>query len=167
MRDRSRAESAEFLRRVLRNAGSALLALPGVAVLACASDSPLVEASLADPCQAARSGIAPFVGADLARGERRFQTDCAQCHSLSESRQGLPGPHLRGLVSRRIGHSEFHRYSAAFRGREDSWTLGALDQYLEDPQWFIPGTRMNYPGLADPASRLDLIAFLSCETAER
>lgn len=135
--------------------------------IACVTASPLSQTDPDDPCQAARSGSPPFETSDIARGEQRFHSDCAECHSLTASKAGLPGPPLRGVVSRPIGQSGTHGYSAAFRGRNDYWTLAALDQYIEDPQWFIPGTRMKYTGLPDATSRLDLLAFLSCNTADR
>lgn len=142
----------------------ALAVVPSLAlfIAACGTTSHFDGADPADPCRAARAGAAPFTGANLADGERRFEAECAQCHRFSGEKPSLPGPDLYGVVSRRVGGLDTFRYSRAFRDRSDRWTLAALDRYIEDPEWFVPGTRMSYAGLADPDARRDVIAWLAC-----
>ena len=152
------------------------VALSGAAAaVSCASPSRFAGSDPADACAAARSGQAPFQGADLERGARVFASECSECHGFGPagSHRGrgrgaarLPGPDLQGVVSRPIGSLKSFSYSAAFDGRHDErWTLVALDAYVEDPSWFVPGTRMSYSGLADGDERLDLLAYLSCDGA--
>ena len=142
-------------------------ALSLLALLSCVGDSRRMDVEPADACKAVHSGAAPFGAADLARGERRFESDCAECHSLTQSRKARPGPQLLGIVSRPIGRSPYHAYSSSLMEKGGVWTLDALDQYIEDPQSFIPGNRMRYRGLDDASDRLDLIAYLSCQKAAR
>jgi cytochrome c len=154
-------------RAKIRASWLAAVLLLSIGELSCAGESAIPDTALADPCRVAVEGSPPFEGASRSRGEQRFQTDCAECHSLSESREKLPGPHLSGIVNREIGGSDYYGYSPGFRGRDDRWTLWALDQYIEDPQYFVPGTRMKYAGLLDRADRMDLLAFLACEGTAR
>lgn len=147
-----------------------LLLTPAVLVLAvgvwiaCATSPRFSQVSEARACEAARSGEGAFAGADLDRGEALFETECQQCHSLSNDHTRPSGPHLHGVLSRRVGGVADFRYSQAFEERSDVWTLDALDRYLEDPNWSYPGTRMRFAGLQDPDDRRDLVAYLTCAT---
>ncbi len=40
------------------------------------------------------------------------------------------------------------------------WNEETLDAYLADPDAFVPGNRMPFPGLKDPQDRDDVIAYL-------
>jgi cytochrome c len=131
---------------------------------ACATPARFAQNEGAGACESARAGRGAFAGADLAKGRTLFEIECSECHSLADDRTRPYGPHLHGVLSRRVGGVEGFRYSSAFEGRSDVWTADALDRYLEDPEWFYPGTRMRFGGLVDADERRDLIAFLACET---
>ena len=45
------------------------------------------------------------------------------------------------------------------------WTPLKVDQWLASPSEFLPGNRMIFAGVADPADRADLIAYLIEATA--
>ncbi|MGH8430660.1 MAG: c-type cytochrome, partial [Solimonas sp.] len=64
---------------------------------------------------------------DAAAGQQVFQTKCSACHALDADRVG---PHLAGVVGRPMGSVKGFRYSAAFAGAQDSWTLERLDTWL-------------------------------------
>jgi cytochrome c2 len=100
--------------------------------------------------------------ADARRGERLFQR-CHACHSVIAGEQGLPGPHLRGVVGRRAGTLPGFRFSPAMVQAGAAglvWTRAALDAYLADPGAVVPGTEMTAPGLADPDDRREVIDYL-------
>ena len=40
------------------------------------------------------------------------------------------------------------------------WTEAALNAYLENPARSVPGNRMPFGGISDPATRRNLIAYL-------
>ena len=40
------------------------------------------------------------------------------------------------------------------------WYEATLDQFLENPTRFVPGTKMGYAGVKDDQERADLIAYL-------
>ena len=70
------------------------------------------------------------------------------------------GPNLHGIFSRKAGELADFRYSPALRRSEIVWTPETLDQYITDPQSFVPTNRMPYAGMASANDRADLIAYL-------
>jgi cytochrome c2 len=97
-----------------------------------------------------------------ARGPMLFQL-CFACHSLDPAEQNLPGPSLSGIVGRAAGRQARFKYSPALRRAADGglvWTPQNLDQWLADPQAFLPGTTMDFIGVRDAADRRDLIGYL-------
>src|ERR671919_673336 len=101
---------------------------------------------------------------DAEAGAQVFQT-CAACHTL-EPGVHRTGPSLAGLFGRKSGTAEgFHRYSDALRSADLVWREDALNRFLADPQAFLPGNRMTFPGLTDAQARADVIAYLQTATA--
>jgi cytochrome c len=90
---------------------------------------------------------------------------CAACHML-EPGAHRTGPSLAGVFGRKAGTAEgFHRYSDALRSADLVWREHTLDEFLADPQVFLPGNRMTFPGLSDPQARADVIAYLQTAPA--
>jgi cytochrome c len=83
---------------------------------------------------------------------------CAVCHSIDGSNG--TGPTLKGLFGRPSGSVLGFRYSRAMRGAGVVWDAKALDDYLRNPQDFIPGNVMPFSGVPDSAERAGLIAYL-------
>jgi cytochrome c len=100
---------------------------------------------------------------DLARGERMYRA-CAACHSLEPNRN-MTGPSLAEVWNRTAGSlASFPRYSPALKSSGIVWNDDTLDQWIRDPQHFIPGNTMTFPGLKDARQRADLLAFLKDAT---
>src|SRR3954470_6870548 len=98
-------------------------------------------------------------GGDPQNGARTFRA-CVACHSLA-SGQHRTGPSLAGVFGRKAGTAEgFRRYSPALKAAGVVWDRTTLDAWLTDPQAFIPGNRMIFPGIKDDQPRADLIAYL-------
>jgi cytochrome c len=96
---------------------------------------------------------------DAARGEQVFRA-CAPCHSL-EAGRNMTGPSLADLWNRKAGTlPSFSRYSPALKSSGLTWDDKTLDAWLADPQHFIPGNTMTFPGVKDNRLRTDLLAFL-------
>lgn len=55
---------------------------------------------------------------------------------------------------------DFLRYSDALKKSGVTWNEKTLDQWLANPQRFIPGTNMTFPGIKDASARQDVIAYL-------
>ena len=98
-----------------------------------------------------------FAAADASAGERLFR-QCSSCHRLDGS--NATGPHLDGVVGRAIASVPDYAYSDAMAAHEGEWTPEDLNQFIEDPSEFVPGTKMTYSGMDDVADRADLIAYL-------
>jgi cytochrome c2 len=104
---------------------------------------------------AAPSGPAP---ADAQRGAQIFNR-CKVCHSLAAG-QNRVGPSLYGLFGRKAGTVPGYDYSAAMRQAGVTWDEQTLARYLADPNKFVPGDKMAFPGIKDPGALADLIAYL-------
>ena len=93
-------------------------------------------------------------------GATAFARACAACHSLQPNRN-MTGPSLAGVWGRKAGMLQsFDRYSPALKSSNVNWDAASLDQWLKNPSRFIPHNRMTFPGIADPQTRADLIAYL-------
>jgi len=96
---------------------------------------------------------------DAARGVNVFQA-CAACHSIAPGVH-MTGPSLSNVWGRKAGTAEgFSRYSEAMKHADVVWNEATLDRWLTDPEAFIPGTSMTFPGLRDRDARADVIAYL-------
>lgn len=102
---------------------------------------------------------ASFAGGDPQRGANVFR-QCVACHSVK------PGDHLTGpSLAHAWGHkagtaSNFLRYSDALKRSGATWNEKTLDQWLTNPERFIPGNSMTFTGLKNTTDRQDLIAYL-------
>ena len=93
------------------------------------------------------------------QGQRVFRA-CAACHSLEPNRN-MTGPSLSGVWNRKAGSlPSFDRYSPALTSSGVIWGDNTLDAWIADPQHFIPGNTMTFPGVKDARQRADLLAFL-------
>src|SRR5919106_4865533 len=102
---------------------------------------------------------------DPEAGAQAFRT-CAACHTLDPGAHGT-GPSLAGVFGRKAGTAAgFQRYSEALRSVDLVWREATLDAFLADPQGFLPGNRMTFPGIEEQPVRADLIAFLQTATED-
>jgi cytochrome c len=113
---------------------------------------------LATTRQGAAAGD-PEAGAQVFRA-------CAACHTL-EPGAHRTGPSLAGVFGREAGTAEgFHRYSETLRSADLDWREDTLNGFLADPQGFLPGNWMTFPGIEEQQARADLIAYLEVATVE-
>jgi len=100
---------------------------------------------------------------DVPEGARVYRA-CAPCHSL-EPNKNMTGPNLSELWNRQAGSlPSFHRYSPALKSAGIIWNDDTLNEWVKDPQQFVPGNTMTFPGIKDAHARADLLAFLKDAT---
>lgn len=100
---------------------------------------------------------------DLQRGEI-LSLACQACHTLEEGEGALLGPNLHGVFGRVSATTGDFEYSSALRAAEIVWTPEALDEWLSNPNAFLPGNNMAFAGYSRAQDRRDLIAFLLHKT---
>ena len=96
------------------------------------------------------------LAADPERGAALYESRCGACHSISRNRIG---PRHEALFGRQAGTQAGYAYSQALVASGVLWDDETLDQWLRNPQLFIPGQKMGYR-LRNPGERADIIAFL-------
>ncbi|MBL6457423.1 c-type cytochrome [Belnapia sp. T6] len=96
-------------------------------------------------------------------GRALFEQHCASCHAVAADAPPTAGPNLRGVVGRPVGADPRFDYSPvleqARRGGE-SWDVGRLVRFLEDPEEMYPGLWMGNNGLRAAAERIAVARFL-------
>lgn len=104
--------------------------------------------------------------ADTADLELAFNNHCRECHSVGKDDNRL-GPSLYGVVGRKAATQPGYNYSPALRDSGLVWTDKVLDQWIANPGAVAAGNNMQppYPGVADPAERAKIIAYLKGDTA--
>jgi cytochrome c len=105
---------------------------------------------------AAWMGAPAQAAPDALRGEQVYAR-CQACHALAADRVG---PHHCGLFGRLAGSVPGFDYSEAMKKSRIVWNDATLDRFLAMPLTVVPGSSMTYAGVADPAERADLIAYL-------
>ncbi len=100
---------------------------------------------------------------DTVHGQQLFTERCTACHSMDSNKTG---PMLGGVVGRRAGSAPGYHYSTALMTAGLTWSAHNLDQWLADPQKFLPGARMPVRVLDTP-SRRDIVAYLQKVGQER
>jgi cytochrome c len=70
------------------------------------------------------------------------------------------GPALYGFFGQRVGERDGFDYSPVMRNADFVWTPRALDAWLSQPSYFLPGNRMTFAGVFKQNDRNDLIAYL-------
>ncbi len=96
---------------------------------------------------------------DASRGRKLFRP-CAACHTLDAGKRERFGPTLDGIFGRKAASIDAYPYSAALQATGIVWDEETLDAWIAGPRAFVPGAGMNFEGVADPADRADLIAYL-------
>ena len=97
---------------------------------------------------------------DAVAGARQF-LQCRACHSVAAGGPNSVGPNLFGIAGARAATRPGFAYSAALSKSAIVWTPSQLDAFIARPNARVPGTKMTFAGVADPAARRNLIAYLA------
>lgn len=103
----------------------------------------------------------PFAAqaADAEAGKAVFGK-CKACHQTGPGAKNAVGPHLDDVVGRKAGTAEGFKYSDALKNSGITWDEANLHEWLADPKKKVPGNKMVFMGLKEPADIDNLIAFL-------
>jgi cytochrome c2 len=107
---------------------------------------------------------AMVAAADPVAGQQFASLSCVACHTVGEGEGVRVGPNLYNVVGRPVAAVEGYAYSAAMAavGTDGGiWTADLLGALLESPQMAIPGTIMPFGGIADAATRANVVAYLA------
>jgi cytochrome c len=99
-------------------------------------------------------------GGNAAHGKAVFQQNCAVCHTAQKGGSDGVGPDLFGIVGRKPASRPNFFYSPAMKQAGFSWDNAKLDAYVQNPQKLVPGNRMAFAGVRNPADAADLVAYL-------
>lgn len=122
---------------------------------------------LAAPVQDALGQHAPQVEQpqpsrqELVRAGQRQFIRCVACHTVTADAAPMQGPHLEGIVGRKVAGLEGFAYSDALRAQDYVWDEARLDRWLEKPHEDVPGLCLPFMGLRRPQDRAALIAYLA------
>jgi cytochrome c len=163
----------EMTRRNVHLSGAVMIALALAACGEGGSPTPAAETTQTQAAEPPAPSVpaltlsdlpAPYNEADLERGKAVF-AKCRNCHSLVAAEGARVGPNLHGVFERPTASAEGFRYSPALaEWPEETWRPDLLEQWLEKPKDFLPGSSMFFNGIDDADDRRDVIAFLLIET---
>lgn len=106
--------------------------------------------------------IAPLLAkADAKKGEEDTRV-CQVCHNFTKGGANKIGPDLWGVVGGPIAEDRngFAFSSALQAHKGQKWDPEMLNQWLNNPQQFAPGTKMTFAGIPKAQERADVIAYL-------
>jgi len=98
-----------------------------------------------------------LAAADVEKGARAFGK-CTACHTLDDG-VNKTGPTLFSLMGRDIASVAGYGYSGALTELPGDWSAERLNDFLENPRGFAPGTKMT-ASVKNSDERANLIAYL-------
>jgi cytochrome c len=115
------------------------------------------------------SSIKVSANGDTENGKDAFQM-CSFCHMLGEDAKSFVGPSLNNIVGASAASNIDYEYSEGFQAAKSEgliWNEESLQNFLENPNKFVPGNQMNFAGIKDKQTRKDIIAFLKTYSSEK
>lgn len=85
---------------------------------------------------------------------------CVSCHSMNPADQRM-GPTLKGVIGRGSGQLAGYDYSPAMKAAKLTWTAETLDEFMANPDDFVPDNKMFAPSVRNASDRADIIAYLT------
>lgn len=103
-----------------------------------------------------------YATADVAAGQAYFEKKCTTCHSIEKGAPNKVGPHLWGVLGRKVASISDFSYSKGMQSHADrTWTWEEMNQFQFKPNKWVPGTIMAYAGTSKDQDRANLIVYLN------
>ena len=99
---------------------------------------------------------AAALAADAEAGKTVFNK-CKACHLPDKN---AVGPHLGGVVGRKVASVADYSYSEPMKNSGITWDEANLDKWLQGPSKLVPGTKMIFAGVKDETDRANIIEYL-------
>lgn len=113
----------------------------------------------ATPTAAPTKAPAPAAPAPVAVAAPASFARCAVCHNAEKGAGDKLGPNLFGVYGHKMGQGSFS-FSDAVKNSGLTLDAATLDKWIESPRDLVPGNRMSFPGIKDPAKRQEIIDYL-------
>ncbi len=85
---------------------------------------------------------------------------CKVCHATTANAPRGLGPNLFGVVGAQAGKRPGFTYSPALTNSNLRWDRANLEAFITNPRTKVPGNRMAYAGMANPAQRKAVLDYL-------
>jgi len=106
-----------------------------------------------------------YATADVKAGEEYFNKKCATCHTHDKGGADKVGPHLWGVVNRKVASASGFNYSSGMKEHGDrKWDFNELNHFLWGPGKWVKGTMMAFAGITKDQDRANVITFLATQS---
>jgi cytochrome c len=85
---------------------------------------------------------------------------CAACHKTDKGAPNGIGPNLFGVGGTKAGDVAGFAFSPAMKKSGLTWNKANLVKFIQAPQATVPGTRMPFAGLKNPAQAEAIADYL-------
>ena len=93
----------------------------------------------------------------VARG-KQVALRCKNCHSFDKKTNKV-GPYLVSVLGRKAGTVPGYEYSDAMKRYGREWSPQSIEQFLEDPNQTVAGTKMTISPVTPEQAR-DVVAYI-------